>query len=184
MKKIILIPALILFFGVAFAQKIGYVDTKYILENIPEYNAAQDQLDEQAIEWQKEIEAKFQEIDKLYKAFQAEHVLLPEDMKKKREEEIINKEKETKELQKKRFGSNGDLFTKRQELIKPVQDKVFAAINDIATKGNYQVIFDKSSDLIMLYTNPKLDLSDEVLAKLGYTPGGHSIDNGEKDDNE
>lgn len=152
-------------------QKIAYVDSKYILENMPEYNAAQEQIDQLSIEWQKEIEAKFAEIDKLYKAFQAEQVLLPEDIKKARQDEIVKKEKEAKDLQKQRFGANGDLFKKRQELIKPIQDKVYNAVNDIATAGNYLIIFDKSSDLIMLYASPKIDVSDQVLEKLGYKPG-------------
>ncbi|MFA6924469.1 MAG: OmpH family outer membrane protein [Bacteroidales bacterium] len=172
MKKILLILALVVFSTMStFSQKFAYVDTKYILENMPEYNAAQAQLDQISIDWQKEIEAKFAEIDKLYKAFQAEQILLPEEIKKSRQEEIIKKEKEAKDLQKQRFGNNGDLFKKRQELIKPIQDKVYNAINEIATTGNYMVIFDKSGDLIMLYSNPRLDLSDQVLEKFGYKPG-------------
>ena len=172
MKKLVAIFAIVLFSSTAFSQKIAVVDSKYIMENIPEYNAAQDQLDEFSVNWQKEIEAKFTEISKLYENYKAEQVLLPEDMKQKRIAEIEKKEKDAKDLQKQRFGKDGDLFKKRQELIKPVQDKIYNAINEIATTGNYQVIFDKSSDLIMLYVNTKIDISDEVLAKLGYTPGG------------
>jgi outer membrane protein len=182
MKRILLTLSAVLFVGAfAFAQqKIGYVDTKYILENIPEYNAAQEQVDQLSLDWQKEIEAKFAEIDKLYKSYQAEQVLLPEDIKKKRQDEILNKEKEAKELQKKRFGNDGDLFKKRQELIKPIQDKLYNAVNDIGTKGNYMIVFDKSSDLIMLYVSPKIDISDQVLESLGYKPGGFGTN---KDDN-
>ncbi len=157
-----------------FAQKFGYVDTEYILDNIPEYKSAQEKLDELSVEWQKEIEEKFAEIDKLYKTFQAEAVLLPEDIKKKREEEIVQKEKAVKDLQKQRFGKDGDLFKKRQELIKPIQDKVYNAIEELAIAGNYAVIFDTASNLTMLYVNSKNDKSNEVLEKLGYTPSKNS----------
>ncbi|MFH1319788.1 MAG: OmpH family outer membrane protein [Bacteroidota bacterium] len=154
------------------AQKFAYVDTKYILENITEYKSAQEELDKISVDWQKEIEAKYTEINKLYKAFQAEQILLTEDMKRKREEEIIRKEREAKELQKKRFGVDGDLFKKRQELVKPLQDKIYAAVKEIATNGNYAVIFDKGGELTMLFTDPKFDKSEDVLNKLGYKAGG------------
>lgn len=175
MKKIAL--TIILAFTVAFVsygQKFAFVDTEYILENIPEYDLAQDQLDELSVQWQKEIEEKFADIDKLYKSYRAESALLPEDMKKKREEEIINKEKEAKKLQKQRFGKEGDLFKKRQELIKPIQDRVYDAVSEIAETKNLAIIFDRSGSLTMLYGNAKYDLSDEVLDKLGYEPGGVS----------
>jgi len=144
MKKLILISAI--FFALGFgavAQKYAYVNTDYILGNIPEYADAQTQLDELSIQWQKEIEVKFAEIDKLYKNFQNEAILLPEDMKKKREDEIIKKEKDAKDLQKKRFGKDGDLFKKRQELIKPIQEKVYNAIEEIANAENYAVVLTK-----------------------------------------
>ncbi|HNW98454.1 MAG TPA: OmpH family outer membrane protein [Bacteroidales bacterium] len=172
MKSSVLVIAFALFCSVAFSQqKYAYVDSDYILENIPEYAAAQDKLDELSIEWQAEIEAKFKTIDSLYKKFETESVLLPEDLKTKRENDIITKEKEAKALQKKRFGTDGDLYKKRQELVKPIQDKVYNAIEELATEGSYGIIFDKSGSLTMLYTNPKLDKSDEVLEKLGYKPG-------------
>lgn len=155
----------------AQSQKFAFVDTEYILENISEYREAQDQLDKISIEWQKEIEAKFAEVDKLYKSFQTEAPLLPEDMKKKKEEEIVKKEREAKELQKKRFGKDGDLFKKRQELVKPIQDKVYEAVEDIAVAQGLAVIFDKSGTVTLLYANSKYDKSDEVLEKLGYKPG-------------
>jgi len=160
-----------LFSNAAFSQKFAYVDTKYILENITEYKAAKEKLNKISVNWQKEIEAKYAEIDKLYKAFQAEQILLTEDMKRKREAEIINKEKETKNLQKKRFGVDGDLFKKRQELVKPIQDKIYDAIKEIATNGNYAVIFDKAGEVSMLYSDPKYDKSEDVLNKLGYKAG-------------
>jgi outer membrane protein len=182
MKKTIVIIALALFCSVAFSQtKFAYVDTQYILDNIPEYTAAQDKLDEQSVTWQKEIEVKFKEVDSLYKKFETESVLLPEDTKKKRENDIIAKEKAAKDLQKQRFGTNGDLFKKRQELIKPIQDKVYNAIEDIATDGGYGIIFDKSGSLTMLYSNPKLDKSDDVLDKLGFKPGTVGDKNKDKD---
>jgi len=155
----------------AFAQKFAFVDTKYILNNITEYKSAQDQLDKISVDWQKEIEQKYNEIDKLYKAFQAEQILLTEEMKRKRETEIIRKEREAKELQKKRFGVGGDLFKKRQELVKPIQDKIYETIKNIATTGNYAAIFDKAGDANILYSDPKFDKSEEVLNKMGYKSG-------------
>jgi outer membrane protein len=162
--------------SVASAQKFAYVDTQYILENLPEYKSAQSQLDRISLQWQKEIEVKFAEIDKMYKDFQAESILLTDDMKKKREEEIIDREKTAKELQKQRFGKGGDLLKKRQELIKPLQDKIYNAIKDIAQTKNLGAVFDKSSDLTMLYTNAKYDISDQVLENLGFTPASKTSD--------
>ena len=155
------------FFGMA--QKFAYVDTEYILGNIPAYKEAQEQLNKLTTQWQKEIESEYTDIDKLYKQFQIDKLLLSEEMKNKREQEIMQKEKETKQLQKKRFGPEGDRFKKEQELIKPIQDEVYNAIKDMASSGNYGVIFDSSSSsLTMLYTDPKYDISDEVLKKMGY----------------
>lgn len=154
-----------------YAQKFGYVDTEYILSNIPEYKEAQDELDKLSVEWQKQLERKYSEIDKMYKNYQAEQILLTEEMKLKREDEIIKLEKSAKEFQKQKFGVNGELFKKRQELVKPIQDKVYKAIKDIATVSSYAVIFDKSGSLTMLYSNPKYNKSDDVLKKLGYKPG-------------
>jgi outer membrane protein len=165
----------------AAAQKFAYVDTQYILESLPEYKSAQQQLDRISIQWQKEIEVKFGEIDKMYKDFQAESVLLTDDMKKKREEEIIDKETAAKELQKQRFGKGGDLLKKRQDLVKPVQDKIYNSIKEIATAKNYAVVFDKSSDLTMLFTNPKYDISDQVLESMGFTPGQKNDDQDNSD---
>lgn len=156
----------------ASAQKFAYVDSQYILSKIPEYKAAQDQLDQYSIQWQKEIEAKHSEIDQLYKAYEADEVLLTEEMKQKRQAEIEQKEQALKELQKQRFGVNGDLFKKRQELVKPIQDKVYDAVQTIAQRDNLAIIFDESSDFTMLYANPKYDKSDEVLKEMGYTTGG------------
>jgi len=179
MKKLLLgLFAILAFTASLSAQKFGFVDSQYILENIPEYKSAQQQLDRISLQWQKEIEAKFAEIDKMYKDFQAESILLSDDMKKKREDEIIDKEKAAKELQKQRFGKGGDLLKRRQELIKPIQDKVYNAIKDISTTKNYVAVFDKSSDLTILYTNPKFDISDAVLEEMGYTPAKKADDDG------
>jgi outer membrane protein len=150
------------------AAKFGYVDSDYILSQIPEYKAAQSELDKTSIQWQKEMEAKFADIDKLYKAYQADAILLTEDMKKKRENEIINKETEAKDLQKQRFGVDGELFKKRQELVKPIQDKVYNAIKVVAEKKALGYILDKSGQISILYANSKYDISDDVLIYLGY----------------
>lgn len=173
MKKILLLVSIIaaLFVQKTFAQKFAYIDTQYILDNIPEYKAAQQQLDQISINWQKEIETKYTAIDKLYKDYQAEQILLTEDMRKKREAEITEKEKEVKEIQKQRFGYNGELFKKKQELVKPIQDKIYNAVKKLATDQSYAIIFDKSSDLTILYASAKYDKSDDVLNALGYKPG-------------
>ena len=160
--------AMVLMSSFAFAQKYAYVNTEYILDNIPEYKNAMQQLDNISLGWQKEIEDRYAIIDKLYKAYQAEQVLLTEEMKKRRQDEITTKEKDVKDLQKQRFGVEGDLFKKKQELVKPIQDKIYNAVKKMATDGSYAVIFDKSSDLIFLYSNPKYDKSDDILNALGY----------------
>ena len=168
MKNIFAILFLSVITLTSYAQKFAYVDSDYILERIPEYQSAQDQLEKVSLSWQTEIEEIFEEIDQLYKKFQADQILLTQDMKQRRESEIIGKEKEAKELQRKRFGPKGDLFLKRKELVQPIQDKVFNAVNDFCEEKRYDVIFDKSSELIMLYSNPNLDKSDDILKMLGY----------------
>lgn len=168
MKRTILIFAVIIVAAVMVqAQKFAYVDTQYILDNIPEFAEAQAQLDEISVQWQKEIETKFAEVDKMYKDYQTQAVLLPDDMKKKKEQEIVDKEKDVKNMQRARFGKDGDLFKKRQELVKPIQEKIYNAIQEISTSNNYAVIFDKGGSLTMMYANPKYDISDEVLDNLG-----------------
>jgi outer membrane protein len=159
------------FSGILMAQKYAYVDSDYILENIPEYKEAQNQLDEFAQDYQKEIEDKFAEIDKLYKTYQAEVVLMPDDVKKKREQEIQAKEKEVKDLQTQRFGKEGDLFIKREELIKPIQEKIYNAIEEISEEKNYAFVFDKAGSLTILYVNNKFDISDDVLDAVGAVLG-------------
>ena len=168
MKKI---KFLILFFLIAnysLAQKFAYVDTDYILGKIPEYNQAQDKLDNYSKGWQEEIEMTMQKIEKMYRSYQSEQILLTEEMKSAREDMIFAEEKKVQDLQIKYFGPEGMLFSKRQELIKPIQDKIYDAIQQVATNNKYSVIFDSSSDLIMLYTNNNLDKSDKVLELMGY----------------
>jgi outer membrane protein len=169
MKKIFSIVLLTALFSLsAMAQKFAFVDTDYILNNIPSYKAAQDQINKLSADWQKEVEAKYTEIDKLYKAYQSEKVLLSEEMKSKREDEIVKKEQEAKDLQKKYFGTEGSLYKKRQELVKPIQDEIYNAVKEISSEQGYAVIFDTAAGGGMLYTNPKNDKSDEVLQRLGY----------------
>jgi len=170
MKKTVLILAL--FLGTtmfSFAQRFAYVDAQYILDNMSEYTDAQKKLDDISAAWQKEIDAKYKEIDGLYKSYQQEQVLLTDEMKKQRQTEIETKEKAVKEYQKAKYGPEGELFQKRQELIKPIQDKVFDAVSKLATSKAYDFIFDKSGGVSMLYANPKMDLSDDVLKQMGYT---------------
>ena len=171
LKRIGLVLILVASTILGNSQNFGYVDTEYILENIPDYKDAQDELDKLSVEWQKQLERRYSEIDKMYKNYQAEQILLTEDMKLKREDEIVKKEKAAKEYQKQKFGVNGELFQKRKELVKPLQDDVYSAISSIANYKKLGVVFDKASALTMLYTNPKYNISDDVLKKMGYKPG-------------
>ncbi|MHC1702663.1 MAG: OmpH family outer membrane protein [Tenuifilaceae bacterium] len=168
MKKIFLLLILTITSFTLMAQKFAFVDSDYILKKIPSYKSAQDQLDKLAAQYQKEIEDKYADVDKLFKDYQAEKVLLTEEMKKKREEDIIAKERQVKDLQMKYFGKEGLLFKKREELVKPIQDQVFNAVKEIAAEGGYAIIFDAAASPNMLYTNPRYDKSEEVLQKLGY----------------
>lgn len=179
MKRFLL--AIIIFLPLMLsAQKYACVNTEYILSNIPDYANAQSKLDKQSAAWQKEIEDKFQEIDKLYKTFQQEAYLLPENLKHKREEELKAKEAEARELQNKYFGPGGDLDKKRAELMKPIQDRVYSAIERIAKEKSYAFILDKSGSATLLYVNAKYDISDQVLDMLGYKAGAKkSNDNGD-----
>jgi outer membrane protein len=169
MKKISFLTVLfVLTTAMAFGQKYGFVDSEYIRKNIPAFNTAQDQLDKLSQQWEKEVADGYSVVEQMYKSYQSESVLLSQEMKTKREEAIINKEKEMKDLQNKYFGMEGDLFKKREELIKPIQDEILKAIKTIAAEGSYAVIFDSASGGNILFANPKFDISDEVLEKLGY----------------
>jgi outer membrane protein len=170
MKKIILITVLALAASVLCAQRHVYVDSEYILSNIPEYNDAIEEIDDLSIRWQKEIEERFQEIDKLFQKFQAEAPLLSEDMRRRRENEIVEKEREAKELQRKRFGADGDLFRKRQEMLRPIQDKVYTSIEKIAKSKNYEMVFDRSDNANLLYVDNRRDISNDVLNDMGLKP--------------
>jgi outer membrane protein len=169
MKRIIFITA-IMFLSMAatFAQKYAFVDSDYIRKNIPAFTAAQDQLDKLSKQWEKEVADGYAVVEQMYKSYQSESVLLSLDMKTKREEAIVNKEKEMKDLQNKYFGMQGELYKKREELVKPIQDEILKAIKEIAVDGSYAVIFDTAAGGNILFANPKYDISDQVLEKLGY----------------
>ena len=143
------------------------MDSEYILNKMPEYKKAQESLDKIAGEWQKEIEDKMKEIENMYQKFQAEQPLLTDKMKQERITSIESKERELKELQKAKFSPNGELFKKRQELIQPIQDRIYDEIQKIAKIKSYDVVFDKSSGASMIYTNPKLNISDEIVKAMG-----------------
>jgi outer membrane protein len=167
MKKI---TTLLLVCLVAFsvqAQRYAVIDSKFILEKIPDYVDAQRRLDQFGALWQQEIDQKQTALDKMYKDYDAEQVMLTDVLKKKREDELFNREKELRELQKKRFGFEGDLFKKRQELIKPIQDKVYTAVQRLATDKQYDFILDKSEGITVIFADPKLDKSEDILRILG-----------------
>ena len=153
-----------------FSQKYAYIDSEYILGNVPEYKEAQAELDRIAALWQKEIESKFKTIDSMYKSYQVEAITLPDNLKKNREDQIIAAEQDAKNLQKRRFGKDGDLFKKREELVKPIQDKVFSAIEEYAKEKGYAFVFDVSGAMTIVYADEKFDINDAILEKLGITP--------------
>jgi outer membrane protein len=169
MKRIIILSVLMtLVTTVAVAQKYAFVDSEYIRKNIPAFNTAQEQLDNLSKQWEKEVADGYAVVEQMYKAYQSESVLLSQDMKAKREEAIITKEKEVKDLQNKYFGMEGELFKKREELVQPIQDEILKAIKEIAVDGSYAAIFDTAAGGNILFANPKYDISDQVLEKLGY----------------
>jgi outer membrane protein len=151
----------------AFSQRYAVVDTKYILDKMPDYKEAQKKLDQFSEQWQKEIDTKQTELDRMYKNFEAEQVLLSDELKKKREDELFVREKELRDLQRQRFGFEGDLFKRRQDLVKPIQDKVYNAIQKIAVNRQYDFILDKSEGITIIFADPKLDRSEDVLRELG-----------------
>jgi outer membrane protein len=167
-KKCFLIIISVFAFQIVVGQRFAYVDTRYILSNIPTYESAQDQLKIIMDEWTEEVSAINNEVERLYKLYEVEKVLLSDDLKKKREEEIEERQKEAKRLQDKYFGRDGSFFQKRQELVRPIQDAVFNAIKDIGNDGNFALIIDVASGLGVVYNDPKYDKSDDVLRKLGY----------------
>jgi outer membrane protein len=167
MKKSLLVFGFLITALFGAAQKYAVVDTRYILDKMPEYRTAQQQLDVMAATWQKQIDSMQSSLDRLYREFDTEQVMLTAELKKRKEDQLFNKEKELRDLQRKRFGFEGDLFRKRQELVKPVQDKVYNAIQKLAASRGYDFVLDKSEGITIIFADPKLDKSEEVLRELG-----------------
>jgi Outer membrane protein len=171
LKSLVLIATLIcgatLGASALVGQKLAYVDSEYIMSNIPEYDDAQEELNSLSTQWQNEVKALYDKVEDMYKKYQTESVLLSEDQKHAREQEIINKEQEAKKLQMRYFGAEGQLYQKRTELVQPIQEKIYNAINELAQTNGYSFVFDLSSGTSILYANDKNDISDEVLDELG-----------------
>jgi outer membrane protein len=164
-----LIPIFFIIFGLNFvhAQRFGYIDTDFILNKMPDYKKAQEEINRLSELWEKEIQGMSKNIEAMYSSLQAEQVLLTEEMRKERSEAIKKKEAELKEYQKKVFGFGGLFFLKKQELIKPIQDKVWDAVDKVAKQNSLAIVFDKSGELVMIYTDPRHDYTDFVLDELG-----------------
>ncbi len=168
MKKIFFLVLVISLSVIAVnAQRYAIIDTKYILDKMPEYKDADKKLQLISEQWQKEIDEKQAQLDQMYKNYDAEQFMLSDELKKKREDELFNNEKELRDLQKKRFGYEGDLFKERQKLVKPIQDKVYNAMQKIAVARGYDFVLDKSEGITVIFADPKLDKSDDVLKELG-----------------
>jgi len=168
MKKLMLSFLLLLSGTIAaVAQRYCIIDSKYILEKVPDYKNAQEKLDVLSKTWQTEVDNRMADIDRLYKSYQAERAMLSDEVRKKREDEIVSKEKAAKDLQKKYFGYEGDLFKKRQELVKPVQDRVYNAVQKLTQQKGYDLVLDKAGGVTLFYADPKLDRSDDVLKLMG-----------------
>lgn len=169
MKKIIMTLALVMsaFIG-AQAQKFALVDMEYILKNVPAYERANEQLNQVSKKWEGEVQALLNEVETMYKKYQSESVFLSDAQKTKAEEAIVNKEKEASELKKKYFSAEGELFKKRQSLMTPIQDEIYNAVKDICDQKGYQLVLDRASGGSIIFASPKIDISDEVLTKLGY----------------
>ncbi|HEX6914043.1 MAG TPA: OmpH family outer membrane protein [Chitinophagaceae bacterium] len=168
MKKFLLLAfsAALLSFS-ASAQKYAIIDTKYILSKLPDYTAAEKRLEQISLQWQAELDTMQAALDRMYKNYDAEQYMLSDDLKKKREDELFNKEKELRDLQKRRFGYEGDLFKERQKLVKPIQDKVYNAVQKMAVSRGYDFILDKSEGITVIFADPKLDKSEDILRELG-----------------
>jgi outer membrane protein len=151
------------------AQKIAVIDMSYLLKNIPMYESANEQLKQVSQKWQKEVETLNEEAELLYKNYQTESVFLSEEMKRKKENEIVAKEKQANDLKRNYFGPEGEYYKKRESLMKPIQDEIYVAVKDVADTKGYQVVLDKSSSQNLIYFSVKVDISDEVLEKLGYS---------------
>ena len=168
MKKILIAMLMLLSGSGVWAQKFALVDLEYILKNIPAYERANEQLNQVSKKWQAEGEALTTEAETLYKNYQSEAVFLSEEQKTKREEAIVAKEKEAAELKKKYFGPEGELYKKRESLMAPIQEEIYTAIKDISDQKGYGLILDRASDAGIIFASPKIDISNEVLTKLGY----------------
>ena len=170
MKKVILFIALLIgSFTMANAQKFALIDTEYILKNIPAYERANEQLNQISKKWQSEVEMLAKEEQTMYKNYQSESVFLSDEQKTKKEEEIVNKEKEAAELRRTYFGPDGELFKKRESLMSPIQDEVYNAVKEIAEQKSYSLVIDRASAADIIFASPRIDISNEVLAKLGYS---------------
>ena len=169
MKKILRMFAMLAVAFTASAQKFALVDMEYILKNIPAYERANEQLTQVAKKWQAEVDALNTEAQTMYKNYQNEVVFLSQEQKKERQEAIMNKEKEASELKRKYFGPEGELFKKRTSLMTPIQEEIYNAVKDIADLRGYSLILDRASDTSIIFGSPKIDISNEVLSKLGYS---------------
>lgn len=170
MKKLVLIALLAVFSVSAFAQKVAYVDSESILKRIPEYASVQKQLDALTRQWQKEVDTRLSEVERLYKEYQENQASMSASLRRKKEEEIVDREKAVKDFQRQKFGFEGDLQKERVKLIKPLQDRVSSAINAVAEAGQIDMVVDKNSQALILYINPRLDITTKVISKLGYRP--------------
>ncbi len=168
MKKIFILSAFTIFSSILFSQKIAYVSSEYILDKIPEYKSATEQINQLSLKWNEEIEKIYNEVELMYKDYQTKQFLMTKEERIEKEQKILKLEQEAKNLEQKRYGNDGDLFTKRNELVQPIQDKILKAINNFSEENRYDIILDKDGDLILLYTNKRIDVSDEILKKIGY----------------
>ena len=170
MKKIITLSCLMLLCSFAgMSQKFALIDMEYILKNIPAYEMTNEQLSQVSKKWQNEVEAIQQEAQNMYKNYQSDLVFLSAEMKTKREEEIVKKEQEAQDLKRKYFGPEGELYKKRESLMKPIQDEVYNAVKEISEDKGYQIVWDRASAMSIIFASPKIDISNEVLIKLGYS---------------
>ena len=170
MKRLFLISCLLIVSAWAgTAQKFALIDMEYILTNIPAYEMTNEQLSQVSKKWQNEVEALQQEAQNMYKTYQSDLVFLSAEMKTKREEEIVKKEQEAQDLKRKYFGADGELYKKRESLMKPIQDEIYNALKEISESRGYQLVVDRASAMSVIFASPKIDISNEVLAKLGYS---------------
>lgn len=172
MKRVLLILSVVMLSTLAStvtAQKFALIDMEYILKNIPAYEMTNEQLSQLSERWQSEVDRLWQEVETMYKNYQSESVFLSTEMKIKREEEIEKKEVEASELKRKYFGAEGELYKRRDQLMKPIQDEIYEAVKEISEDNGYQVIIDRASAMSVIYASPKIDISNEVLKKLGYS---------------